>query len=424
MAEKIIMPQGGQDIMEGRVLRWHKAEGDSVHKDEVICEVETEKAVFEVKSRIDGILLRIVVSEGKVAQVFSTIGYVGAAGESVEVEAEEDEAPAMQKEAVPVKRDSGIDVAALKKKVSARGKGRKDRINASGRAKKLADRHGIDIALLEGSGPKGRIVEKDVQAHFEKVPADREAASQAPAATKAAPPIAAPTGSPALRGQTVPMTRMRQVIARRLQQSKQTIPHFYVTVTVDMTEAIRQRGGLNAKVDKESRVSMNDMVVKAAAAALGEFPQLNCKIDEENIIYLEDINIGVAVGLDDGLVVPVLEEADNLSLKGIAKKIKELVSLAKAGKQANLIPGTFTISNMGMLDVDNFVAIINPPETAILAVGSVRKKLVVGADNSFQVRDTMCMTLSADHRAVDGVLGSKFINRIKYGLENPQTLLG
>ena len=423
MAEKIIMPQGGQDIMEGRVLRWHKAEGDSVQKDEVICEVETEKAVFEVKSPVDGVLLKIVVPEGKVAQVFSAIGYVGAAGESVDVEADEDEDPEEKKEAKPTKADkkeSGVDVAALKRKVAARGKGRKGRIKASGRAKKLADQHGVDIALVEGSGPKGRIVEKDVLAYLDEGPA---VAAAAPPAAETA-PAAAPAGSPALRGQTVPMTRMRQVIARRLQQSKQTIPHFYVTVTVDMTDAIQRRVELNAGAERDSKISMNDMVVKATAVALGEFPQVNCKIDEDNLIYLEDINIGVAVGLDDGLVVPVLAEVDSLSLKGIAKKTKELVNLAKAGKQASLTPGTFTVSNMGMLDVDNFVAIINPPETAILAVGSVRKKLVVADDNSFQVRDTMCMTLSADHRAVDGVLGSKFINRIKFGLENPQTLLG
>ena len=220
------------------------------------------------------------------------------------------------------------------------------------------------------------------------------------------------------------MTRMRKVIARRLQQSKQTIPHFYVTVTVDMTAAIDQRKELNTKVEKDSKVSMNDMVVKAAAVALGELPQVNCKIDEDNLVYLKDINIGVAVGLEDGLVVPVLPEVDTLSLKGIAKKTKELVNLAKAGKQASLTPGTFTISNMGMLNVDNFVAIINPPETAILAVGSVRKNIMVRADNSFQIRDTLSMTLSADHRAIDGVLGSQFVNKIKYCLENPQTLLG
>jgi pyruvate dehydrogenase E2 component (dihydrolipoamide acetyltransferase) len=417
MAEKIIMPQGGQDITEGRVVRWHKAEGDPVKKGDVICEVETEKAVFEVESPLDGVLLKIVVPAGKVARIFSTIGFVGAAGDSVELEDEEDVAD----EEKEVKKDSGIDVAALRKKVAAEGKDKKGKVKASGRARKLADQKGIDISRVEGSGPKGRITEKDVLAYIESTPAVPEPAATAHAACE---PSKAAVGAADLRGKSVPMTRMRKVIARRLQQSKQTIPHFYVTVTVDMTDAISQRKELNTKVDKDSKVSLNDMVVKAAAVALGELPQVNCKIDEDNIVYLADINIGVAVGLDDGLVVPVLPEVDTLSLKGIAKKNKELVQLAKAGKQASLTTGTFTITNMGMLDVDNFVAIINPPETAILAVGSVRKNIMVTADNSFQIRDTMSMTLSADHRAIDGVLGSQFVNKIKYCLENPQTLLG
>jgi pyruvate dehydrogenase E2 component (dihydrolipoamide acetyltransferase) len=395
MAEKIIMPQGGQDITEGRVVRWLKSEGDKVKKGEVICEVETEKAVFEVESPADGVLLKIIVPAGKVAPVFSAIGLVGEAGESVDLDdldIEEKEKP---------KAAPGIDVAALRKKVAARGKGKKEKVKASGRARKLADQKGVDISQVQGSGPKGRITEKDVLAYVETVPAAPEPAAATPAASEPAADM---------RGKSVPMTRMRKVIARRLQQSKQTIPHFYVTVTVDMTDAIHQRKELNTKVDKDSKVSMNDMVVKAAAVALDELPQVNCKIDEDHIVYLEDINIGVAVGLDDGLVVPVLPEVDTLSLKGIAKKTKELVNLAKAGKQASLTAGTFTISNMGMLDVDNFVAIINPPETAILAVGSVRKNIMVTADNSFQIRDTMSMTLSADHRAIDGVLGSQFVN--------------
>ena len=419
MAEKIIMPQGGQDITEGRVVRWHKAEGDPVKKGEVICEVETEKAVFEVESPLDGVLLKIIVAEGKVARIFSAIGFVGAAGESVELEDEEEDLADEEKEA---KKDTGIDVAALRKKVAAISNAAKDKVKASGRARKLADQKGIDISNVEGTGPKGRITEKDVLAYIETAPAVPEPATAAtPAAYE---PSKAAAGTADLRGKSVPMTRMRKVIARRLQQSKQTIPHFYVTVTVDMTDAIHQRKELNTKVDKDSKVSMNDMVVKAAAVALGELPQVNCKIDEDNIVYLKDINIGVAVGLDDGLVVPVLPEVDTLSLKGIAKKTTELVNLAKAGKQASLTPGTFTISNMGMLNVDNFVAIINPPETAILAVGSVRKNIMVRADNSFQIRDTLSMTLSADHRAIDGILGSQFVNKIKYCLENPQTLLG
>ena len=387
---------------------------------EVLCEVETEKAVFEVESPMDGVLLKIVVAEGKIAAIFATIGVVGTAGESVDLDDDED-AASEKKEAKKDKTDSSIDVAALRKKVAAKGKGKKGKVMASGRARKLADQKGIDISLVDGSGPKGRITEKDVLAHIETAPAAPESAAAVPATSE---PSKVSVSSADMRGNTVPMTRMRKVIARRLQQSKQTIPHFYVTVTVDMTDAIQRREEINTKTDKDSKVSMNDMVVKAAAVALCEYPQVNCKVDEDNIVYLADINIGVAVGLDDGLVVPVLPEVDTLSLKGIAKKTKELVNLAKVGKQASLTAGTFTISNMGMLNVDNFVAIINPPETAILAVGSVRKNLMVMEDNSFQIRQTMNMTLSADHRAIDGVLGSQFVNKIKYCLENPHCLLG
>jgi pyruvate dehydrogenase E2 component (dihydrolipoamide acetyltransferase) len=412
MAEKIIMPQGGQDIKEGRVVRWHKAEGDPVKKGEVLCEVETEKAVFEVESPADGVLLKIVVPAGKIAPIFATIGIVGAVDEKVdldEIESEED------------KEVAAVDVAALKKKVAAKGAEKKDRVNASGRAKKLADQKGINIAQVEGTGPNRRITEKDVLAYIDKIAATPEPAVAAPAKLE---PPPAPGPAVDVRGKIVPMSRMRKVIARRLQQSKQTIPHFYLSVAVDMTAAIKLREELNLKTDGDSKISMNDMVVKAASMALGEFPQINCKVDEENIVYLQDINIGVAVSVEEGLLVPVLPEVDTLSLKGIAKKTKEIANLAKAGKQASLTTGTFTVSNMGMMNVDNFVPIINPPESAILAVASIRKQLVVSADNAIQIRDVMNMTLSADHRAVDGALASRFINKIKSYLENPQTLLG
>ena len=412
MAEKIIMPQGGQDITEGKIVGWLKAEGDQVKKGEVICEVETEKAVFEVESPVDGVLLKIIVSAGKIAQVFSTIAFVGEAGENVDLENVESGKKEKEKET------PGIDVSALKKKVAAKSKGKKERVKTSGRAMKLADQKGVDITQVEGTGPKGRITEQDVQAYIEKMAA-------APVT-----PAKAPEPSPALaagvdrRGQTVPMNRMCKVIARRLQQSKQTIPHFYVTVAVDMTEADKLREELNSKAGKNRKISMNDMIVKAAAEALAEFPQVNCKVDEDSIVYMEDINIGVAVSVEEGLLVPVLPEVDTLSLKVIAKKTKEIANLAKAGKQASLTRGTFTVSNMGMMNVDNFIAIINPPETAILSVASIRKKLMVSEDNTMQIRDMVNMTLSADHRAVNGVLASQFINLIKHCLENPQTLLG
>jgi len=406
MAEKIIMPQGGQDIMEGRVVRWLKSEGDPVGKGEVVCEVETEKAVFEVVAPMDGVLVKIVVPAGKIAKVFGTIGIVAAAGEKVDL------ASLLAGE----EADLGGPAAVAPAKPSDKDRKDAERVKASGRAKKLADEKGIDISLVKGTGPQGRITEKDLLAFIES--------AAAPSAAIEAPRAAAPSPAADVRGKTVPLTKMRKVIARRLQQSKQTVPHFYVTVKVDMTSAIRLREEINAKADKDGKISMNDMVIKSAAIALSEVPQVNCKFDEENVVYLDEINIGVAVGLDDGLVVPVLPAVDELSLKGIAKKTKEIIALAKAGKQANLVPGSFTVSNMGMLDVENFTAIINPPEAAILAVGSTSKELQVAEDNSLRIRDVMKMTLSADHRAVDGVLAARFLNRIKSGLENPQSLLG
>ena len=261
--------------------------------------------------------------------------------------------------------------------------------------------------------------------HLGSAPARQAGDPWAPSAPAEAAPEKAAPPSPAssvTKGDRVPMTRMRQAIARRLQQSKQTIPHFYVTVAVDMTDAIKARAEMNIGVSKEEKISMNDLVVRACAIALDKVPQINCKIEEEDLVYLEDINIGIAVSLEDGLVVPVLPEADTLSLKGIAKKVKEIAGLAKAGKQANFTPGTFTISNMGMMNVDTFTAIINPPETAILAVGSVRKKLVVGDDDSFRVRQMMNITLSTDHRAADGASAAAFINVVKDSLENPSSL--
>jgi pyruvate dehydrogenase E2 component (dihydrolipoamide acetyltransferase) len=400
MAEKIIMPQGGQDIAEGRVVRWLKNEGETVAKGEVVCEVETEKAVFEVVSPMDGVLVKILVPAGKVAKIFAAIGVVAAPGEAVDFSAllgADEEAAAAAEAAAPAPPAAAVSDAA--------------RVKASGRARKLADEKGIDIARVSGSGPKGRITEKDVLAYAASL------AAAAPAAPAAAP-------APAGRGASIPHTKMRKVIARRLQQSKQTVPHFYVTVKVDVTAALGLRAEVNAKADGDGKISMNDLVVKAAAAALNAFPQMNCRFEEEALVLLENVNIGVAVGLDDGLVVPVIPDADHLSLKGIAKKTKELIALAKAGKQANLAPGTFTVSNMGMLGVENFIAIINPPETAILAVGAAVKEVQVADDMSLRIRDVMRMTLSADHRAVDGVLASRFLNRIKSGLENPQSLLG
>lgn len=402
MATTIIMPQGGQDITEGTVVNWLKKEGEAVTKGEVICEVETEKAVFEVQAPADGTLLRIIAKEGEKVPIFSVIGVIGNLEEDVSQFIAEEE-----------KEEKTLDLAGIRKRLGKEDHARTDRIKASGRAKKIAEERGVDLSEVQGTGPSGRIVEKDVLNYAKQLETRPEPVQPSVMARRD------------IGGKGVPMSKMRRVIARRMQQSKQTVPHFYVTVSVDMTDAVKFRDGFNDRLEAgdDRKISVNDMITKAAALALEEFYQVNCMLQDENIIYLNDINIGIAVALDEGLIVPVLSGADRLSLKEIAQKTGEIVSLAKAGKQASLAPGGFTITNMGMFSVENFVAIINPPESAILSVGSIEKKVVVGDDSTLRIRDMMGMTLSVDHRVVDGALAAQFVNKIKYHLQNPKTLL-
>jgi pyruvate dehydrogenase E2 component (dihydrolipoamide acetyltransferase) len=335
--------------------------------------------------------------------ILSVIGVVGEPGEQIDV------TEFLKSER---REKSGLDISRILQRLNKKEKVAEGKIKVSGRAKKLANEKGVDLSAIEGSGPQGRITEKDVLTYLKmQYPAPK----QSP--VKAAPAFTVKTD----RGKVIPMTKIRRVIARRMQQSKQTIPHFYVTVSVEMDKSINLRDTLNCVA--EPKISINDMIVKASALALEEFYQINCLIQQDSTLYLNEINIGIAVGLNDGLVVPVLPHANKLSLKDIAQQSKELIGIAKAGKQANLEPGSFTVSNMGMLNVENFIAIINPPEAAILAIGSTEKKVVVSPNNDLCIRNVMKMTLSIDHRAADGVLASKFTNKIKYHLQNPKTLL-
>lgn len=409
MATHVIMPQGGQDLTEGTVLSWAKNEGDAVVKGELLCEVETEKATFEVDAPCDGVLLKILTPAGEVAEVFAPIGIVGEPGETPEpVRASAPNAAQLQEE-------PKIDIAAIRKRLGKTPELRATRIKASGRAKRAAREHDVDLAQVTGTGPGGRIVEQDVLNVL-----------KSPETVTTAPPSAsAPAAAAALEGRTEALSKMRQTIARRLQQSKQTIPHFYVTVSVEMTDALKLRQKLNAQVaaDSPAKISLNDMIVKAAALALEEHARVNVILQEDAVVYLDRVNVGIAVSLEDGLIVPALPDVDILSLKGIAKKTKQLVAQAKVGKQAEFAQAAFTISNMGMLDVENFAAIINPPESAILAVGSAHKGVMVSDNNDLSIRDVMKMTISADHRVIDGALAATFINTIKYHLQHPKTLL-
>jgi pyruvate dehydrogenase E2 component (dihydrolipoamide acetyltransferase) len=389
MATRIIMPQGGQDITEGLIVRWIKAEGELVRKGEVICEVETEKAVFEVVSPADGVLLKIVAPAGTKVPILSPIGIVGEPGETVPEEAQP---------AVEPTGGRQPDVAEIRRRLSEGGP-KAENIKITGRARKLASEKGVDLQAVIGTGPQGRVIEKDVLLHVEK-----RRISVA-----------------ALRGHSEPLTPMRRAIARKVLHSKQTVPHFYVTAAVDMTAALALRESL---ISGSGGISVTDWIVKASAVALRAFPRVNSRIQEDRLVVFEDVNIGIAVEVENGLVVPVLARADTLSIEDIARRSEELVAAAQAGRQLSFDPGTFTVSNLGMLGVDSFTAIINPPEAAILAVGAVRKQPVVSTEGSIQVRDMMNMTLSADHRIIDGTLAARFINHVKNSLENPQALIG
>ena len=382
MATKIIMPQGGQDITEGLVVRWLKKEGEALRRGEVICEVETEKAVFEVEAPDDGVLLKIIAPAGTKVPVFAVIAIVGDPGETID--------PALLlPPAAP--EDRAVDVAAIRRGMAAR-------VGASGRARRLASEKGVDLSEVAGSGPQGRITERDVLIHVEK----RKFAVEA------------------LRGRAEPFSRRRRAIARRMGESKQTIPHFYVTVTADVTAALELRERLRRETG--ASISITAMILKAAALALKAFPAVNCRLQADQIVYLDDVNIGLAVTLDEGVMVPVLTRVDRLGLEDIARRSREVAALARSGKLAGVEPACFTLSNLGMLGVDSFTAIINPPEAGILAVGRVARRPVVKNDSELCIRSLMSMTLSVDHRVVDGALAAKFITRIQHHLENPHTL--
>lgn len=401
MATKVIMPQGGQDIEVGSIVRWLKKEGDPVKKGEVICEVETEKAVFEVEAPEDGFLKKIVVKEGQQTPILSVIGFIGERDEAIDVDAIL---------AVGEKEKTGPDISKLRARLETVKGQAAEKVSITPRAKKLAMERGIPISSIKGSGPGGRIKEEDVLGFSQGGPSETDLSS----------------AEHISGGRKVPMTKVRKVIARKMRKSKQVVPHFYVSVSVDMTKALRFLAEFNETLENpgEGSLSVNDLIIRACALCLEEFPQLNSSVlDEENIVHWDDINIGIAVGLDTGLVVPVLENADRLQLPQIGPETRHLVEMARAGKQASLAPGRFTISNMGMFHVDNFIAIINYPETAILAIASIEKKVVALDGGSIGLRDMMTITLSVDHQVVDGIIASRFINKVKFHLENPKSLL-
>jgi pyruvate dehydrogenase E2 component (dihydrolipoamide acetyltransferase) len=392
MAEKIIMPQGGQDLKFGTVVRWLKKEGDAVRKGELICEVETEKAVFEVNAPRDGFLIKIIKADGEEAEILTAIGYVGDKGERIDFK------ESSRQEGEPTQPK-------LTTRVKERPSGPSKKVKISPKARKIARDHKINLNDLVSSRTDGKITAEDVQSAIREEESAR-----------------APRQAQTDHGRVVKIGKIQKTAARRLQQSWQQTPHIFVNVSVDMTEAVALRQEFNRK-QANMKLSFNDLVVKASAAALKEFPQVNASyIDEDTIMQWDDIHIGIAAATEQGLLVPVLENAAALSLIEISKRIKELAEAARSGKQLSSRPSRFTISSLGMYEVDHFTAIINPPESAILAVSSIRKMPWVDGEGNVVAREMMEITLSLDHRVGDGVLAANFINKIKQLLEHPGEL--
>jgi pyruvate dehydrogenase E2 component (dihydrolipoamide acetyltransferase) len=448
MADTVIMPKLGFDMAEGTLVRWVKTEGDAIKKGDVLAEIETDKATVEVESNFSGILNKRLVEQGSVVPVGSPIAIIAAPGETVSGggEAAAAAAPASSTTVVPEKTSSVPQASAPASAGAPAGV-----LKISPLARRIASDHTVDLGLLHGSGPEGRIVRKDVEAYLANAPAVKPQAQQPaqasapvpaqPPAIQAAPPSLAPAKPvqvPALAplpppawlagevpaDQHLPIERLRSAIGRRMADSKQHVPHFYVTHEYDMQAVMKMRSEVNAMLPDEQKLSVNDFIVKAVGLALRQFPNLNASLVENEVTRHGRINVGVAVALSNGLMTVVVKDADRKPLRLISQEVKEMVGRARQGKvrTEDIEGSTFSISNLGMFDVEHFIAIINPPEAAILAVGSARQVPVV-VNGEIKVGTRMRATLSADHRITDGAEGAQFLQALAVSLEQPLRLL-
>ena len=418
MAEVIRMPRLSDTMEEGNIVGWQKSVGDKVAPGDILAEVETDKATMELESFNDGVLLHIGVPEGPVP-VEGVIAIIGDAGEDIsallkEIEAEasapKKEAEASAAAPVEAKKPMPKPAPAPMKKAAPAPVSADGRIKASPLAKKMASDAGIDINRVAGTGEHGRIIKRDVE----------NAITNGTATGYAVGALAPAAYDPSIYGDK-PVSQMRKVIAKRLGESKFTAPHFYLTMDMDMGQMITSRQAINEV--SPIRISYNDLIVKASAMALRKHPEINASWFGDRITYHEDINIGVAVAIDEGLMVPVINNADRKSLVSIKTEIKDLAGKAKSRKISidEMSGNTFTISNLGMFDIDEFTAIINPPDACILAVGSIVEKPIV-KNGEIVVGNIMKVTLSCDHRIVDGAKGAAFLQTLKSFIENPVML--
>ena len=396
MATPLLMPQVGQDIETAVICKWLVREGDQLKVGDIYVEVESEKAAFEVEAEAAGTVLKLLYEEWDEVRVLEPIAWVGEPGEELD-----DDVKSETKE----KQDDGKTEQKMKPVVEQDSPG-ENKIVAAPAARRAAKEHCIDLASVCGSGPGGRIVKADVLAVA--------AAAKGAGGTGKKQTQAADTASPG-QDTEIPFSRMRRKIAERLSHSKQTIPHFYLFSEVNMTAALSRRQEFNRNTGE--KISVNDLVIKAVAAALTRYRGMNAHVIEEKHILRRQINIGVAVSTDDGLLVPVIPDADLLDIKQLSALAAENAGNARKGILKAGPAGTFTVSNLGMFSVDAFIPIINPPECAILGVGSIKKKVVPGAISGVEICDIMTLTLACDHRVVDGACAAEFLAEIRQNLE-------
>jgi pyruvate dehydrogenase E2 component (dihydrolipoamide acetyltransferase) len=420
VAELINMPKLGFDMREGKLGEWAKKEGEPVAQGETIAIIETDKASVEVPAFRAGVLLKILAPAGESVPIGVPIAVIGEAGETVDLAALGVTQAEVKVEAkAEAQTRAAVDTAAVPAAALEGG-----RLAASPVAMRMGAELGIDLRKVVGSGPGGRIIKRDIEAFLAEQDRAAKEAKSAPTVAPT-PPMPTPSYEPTPEGyRAVPLTGMRQTIARRMVESKTTAPHFYITMDIDMAAAMALRGQLNALLPETDKISVNDFIMKATALALRQFPNINATFAGDQIHIHEQVNIGIAVARETGLVVTVVRGCDRRPLAEIAKEARELVGRAREGrmKPDDMVGGTFTISNLGMFDVDDFIAIIGPGQAAILAVGAVKQAPVV-KDGQLAVGTRMKATISADHRVTDGAEAARFMQALKAALEQPLRLV-
>jgi pyruvate dehydrogenase E2 component (dihydrolipoamide acetyltransferase) len=435
MAEIVTMPKLGFDMKEGTLVRWIKNEGENVTKGDVLAEIETDKATVEVESTFSGVLFSQLVETDAIVPIGDPIAVIAEKSEKVDLDSllgKKPETKSSKSESIEEKKESTND-----KSSATIEDDDGERIKASPVARKMASENKINLANVEGTGPGGRIIKKDIEAVLESKQKDTsQIVDMKPEAAKEKPVEEKPeSGNPLPSSiwladelkreeNRKPFNKLRQAISRRMVDSKQNIPHFYVTKSINVDPLMSVYKQVNETLPAQQKISINDYVIKATAMTLHEFPNINASISDNELVQHGNVNIGVAVAVEGGLLTIVVKNADVKPLRVISQEVKGMAARVRSGKvrSEDVEGSTFSISNLGMFDVENFAAIINPPESAILAVSSARKEAVV-IDDEIRISWRMKVTLSADHRATDGVEAAEFMKALAFQLENPMRLL-